>query len=849
MDDLDFLDGLGDVAPEDNTLLARLGYDLAEKRDAAIRARKDSGIEDIWTTCEESYLAIDESNRREFAGAKWAKPTSMTGGITADYGPSNKNSSAFVRLTSRYVDMGASKIADILLPIDDKPFAIKATPVPDLVNGKDNMTDLLHPMHGRPMMRPATAEEIAKMPPPPPAAPNAPPPPPPMVRMSLGDLAKHALEEAEKAAEKAETRIYDWLTEANFAAEMRKVIHDSARIGVGVLKAPTVVMQKSMAMSKIKEGMALEIKFKAVPSVKWLDPWNLFPHGACGEDVSQGDHVWERDFLSPTQIKALKADDTYMADQIDKVLKEGPDKMYTEGRNPNEKKNKDRYEVWYFTGQIKRSDMMLTKAIGLDELPDEVNDVHAICTLINDSVVRAVINPMQSGSFNYHTMPWSRRAGHWAGVGVGEQVSMPQRMVNAGTRALLNNGGLSAGLQFVMDPLAIVPADGDSKITPNKLWYKSADSSIDDVRKAFIAIEFPNVGQQMMNIIQYAFKLAEEASNIPLIAQGQTTEARTFGEAELMNSNANTLLRNIALSFDDHITTPVVQGFYEWLLLDPSVPNDEKGDFKIDAKGSLALVEKAIQEQTIPQILQVALNPAYRIDPKRTAQEFLRSKRLDPRKYQFSDEEQDKMDKQQPPPPLPLLVEQVRQQGAMQQLQGKAQADMQHLQGQAQIDMQLQQAKMQGELQMAGADMQAEQTRLSNGQATPHMAMASAKIEQERIRASTALMVEQSRAHAEMARADKEVMVSQQNGDYNLRRLELEREIALLDYANKEKINLNDAKMMLAKSAMDNRTKRELAAAEIQLAQNENQRDRELDLHKHNTNSLVRDEMSTKVTP
>ena len=129
------------------------------------------------------------------------------------------------------------------------------------------------------------------------------------------------------------------------------------------------------------------------------------------------------------------------------------------------------------------------------------------------------------------------------------------------------------------------------------------------------------------------------------------------------------------------------------------------------------------------------------------------------------------------------------------------------------------------------------------------MAMASAKIEQERIRASTALMVEQSRAHAEMARADKEVMVSQQNGDYNVRRLELEREIALLDYANKEKINLNEAKMMLAKSAMDNRTKRELAAAEIQLAQNENQRDRELDLQKHNTNSLVRDEMSTKVTP
>jgi hypothetical protein len=128
------------------------------------------------------------------------------------------------------------------------------------------------------------------------------------------------------------------------------------------------------------------------------------------------------------------------------------------------------------------------------------------------------------------------------------------------------------------------------------------------------------------------------------------------------------------------------------------------------------------------------------------------------------------------------------------------------------------------------------------------MAQATARIEQERIRANTAQMVEASRSHAEMARADKEILIAQQNGEYDLRKLELQREIALLDYANKEKISINDAKAMLAKSAMDNQTKRELASAEVQLASNENAKNRELDLHKHTT-SLVRDQMTNPNTP
>lgn len=793
-------------------LLAQLGADLAEKRDEAIKARKESGVEEIWIACEEAYLAIDDANRHEFAGAKWAKPTSMSGGLTSAAKTDNKNSAAYVRLTSRYVDMGVAKVCDVVLPIDDKAFSMSALPFPDLIKQKEDKTPVVHPETGNTLMRPANEGEApAAAPMAPPGAPAAPavpgaPQAAAQVPVTYADLAQVELDKAEEAAEKAEDRIYGWMLECGYAGELRKVMHDSGRIGVGVLKSPTPVIKRVQAVTKEKDGISLTIKETVKPASKWIDPWNFFPHASCGENPDDGDHCFERDFLSATQLKRLKKDQTYLPAQIDKVLKEGPNKCLTTGVNPNQPHNKHRFEAFYFVGTLKRSEVTMTNAVGIDDIPDEIDDIFVIATLINDSVVRCVLNPLQSGKFGYRTMPWSRRAGHWAGVGIAEQVAMPQRMVNAGTRALLNNAGLSAGVQIIMDPLSVVAADGNAAITPNKLWYLTADSTADDVRKVFMCVEIPNLGQQLMGVIEYACKLAEEASNIPLISQGQTgaTTPQTFGATELQDSNAHILMRNIAISVDDHITSPVVHDYYEWLLLDPEVPDDEKGQFEINAKGSLAMVEKAIQEMVMPQIGQMSLQPAYRIDPKRWATEFLKGKRLDPRKFEYSQEEQAKMDATPASPPLPLLVEQAKGQNAMQQIQAKTQA----------------------ELQLAQQEMQTERERLSSGQATPHMAAASAQIEKTKILAESNQAIQQSRAQTELAYAQNEAQMSRDNAAARFAELQMKRELAILDYTSKHNLTIEQTQAELAKTAMQERTKRELASASLQLQADESGRAR-----------------------
>lgn len=691
--------------------LRLIGQVIADKRREAIDARVESGIELIWMAAEEAYVGIDDANRAEFGEGRWSKPASSDGPLTREGVPKTDNkSTVFVRLTARYVDSGAAKVGEILLPPDDKAFSFDATPVPEFIQFRNNPTRIVGD-DGTPLYRPAKPEELAaaEAQAPDPAAPTLAPgttsppgagpaampapaggavpsagaaaspaiagmmgaaagaaPPPGQVPLTTKDIADEQLELARDKAKKAEKRIYDWMVECQYPAEMRKVIFDAARLGVGVLKGPFPKPRRSMVLNKADDGYDLQIRESVKPAVRWIDPWNFFPDPACGENVGNGDYVFERDFLSERQVRDLKREPGYIAAQLDKVLEEGPggakstETTEKPGGQTKEARKRHQFEIWYFTGTISREEMAcIRQAAGRPltgkELPYERREVFAIVTMINDHVVKAHFNPLESGRFGYHAVPWQRRTGMWAGIGIAEQVATPQRMINAATRAMLNNAGKSAGSQIVVNRDAIEPADGNWSITPDKIWYLISDSNM-PVEQAFMMFQVPAVTGELMAIIEYALRLAEESTNIPLVTQGQSgpTQPQTYGGMQLQNNNANQLLRSIGYAFDDFITEPVVHEFYEWLMLDPDVPDDEKGDFDINARGSAAMVERAIQDQTLAEMGPMVLNPAYKMDPAKWAVEFVKSKRFDPRNFQRSPEEQAKIDAA-PPPAAPQV--------------------------------------------------------------------------------------------------------------------------------------------------------------------------------------------------
>lgn len=633
-----------------------IGKAIAKKRDEAVTKRSSSGIEEIWIEDEEAYQGIDDANRSE---AKVYKPMSPNGAFST-YRRDPSRSTVFLNITRPYVDAAAARISDMLMPTDDKNWAIKPTPLPELEAAVKQAT--------MPQPQAALPQMPQGMPPQ-----GMPPQQPNPMAMAI-QQAEMILAEAKKRAEKAEKRIEDWLVQCQWHAELRKVMEDCARLGTGILKGPTPAKRKNMSFS---EGQ-LKIEISIEPESKRVDPWNFYPDPACGENIHDGSYVFEKDSISVRQLRDLKGLPGYLSEQIDQVIEEGPNK--SRSQDPRRFDNKDRdddekYEIWYYYGVLDCDDL---KALGVDDEESKLmTGVPAIVTMVNDAPIKAALNPLDSGEFPYDVMPWQRRTGLWAGVGVGRQIRTPQRMVNAATRNMMDNAGLSGGPILVVKRGAIEPADGKWELTPRKMFFAREEADVRTVQDAIVSIIIPSNQPELAAIIQFAMKMAEDVTGLPQLLQGSmgNQSPDTVGGMQMVMNNASTVLRRIARTFDDCITEPHIRRYYTWLM--QYGEDDEKGDFQIDARGSSALVERDIQNQYILQMGALVGNPAFGLDPEKWIVEALKAQRLDPKRFQMDDEKKAQM-AQQPPPEAPqVIAAKIRAQTDMERAKLQAQTDMQ----------------------------------------------------------------------------------------------------------------------------------------------------------------------------
>lgn len=698
-------------APEDKAKahearLVRLeafSHTIMELRKAAISYRSQSGIEDQWSEDDEHYESIDATNRTTTARVK---PYDFGGTGTGPTRLPEKNanrSTVFVPMTRPYVDIAAARISDMYMPTDDRNWDGEPTPIPELVKALDDNTPVPPPPPGIQqapgqglMTQAMQGAGMGAQPPQPVAAPmpaaapqvnpqaavamptapgqNQPAPASaiePAKPKTVADQAQAIIHEAEERWKKARTQIDDWLTESAYNAELRKVIHDMARIGTGILKGPFPQAKTAKAVRRTPQGFAIEIEQKIVPGSKRIDPWRFFPDPACGEDVNTGSHVFEQDFINRSKLRDLKKGELgYIPSQIDVCLEEGPINATT-GTKKSQKNNRneaDLFEIWYFEGQVEWQDM---QDAGCDCAGQKGDVFHATVTMVNDRVVKAALAHLDTGGFTYDVSIWQRKSGLWIGDGVGRQGRTAQQGLNAAVRNLMDNAGQSSRPHKVVNRAAIMP--GADPWT----WLMRGDADVKDVSHAMMFFSVPSMQAELMNIIQYYKQMFEDSTGLPMLLQGQQGAApETVGGMEMLQNNAGIVPRNIVRTLDDRITEPHIGRYYEYLLIHGE-DDSAKGDFNLHARGSSALMERASQDQFLLQIAQFVMNPAYGLDPELYIDELLKSKRINPDRLKLSDEKKKELANRPPPEDPRITAAKIAVAGRTQveQLQAKEAAD------------------------------------------------------------------------------------------------------------------------------------------------------------------------------
>lgn len=580
---------------------------LQAKRREAIAGRDATGIEVEWTEDEEHYQGIDDANRAfQTSNMLYRSSKANMLGVKAPQTDQMARSVIFLPITRPYVDAASARVADMLLPTDDRAWEIKPTPIPKLSGLQ--MQQLASVMG---MADPVQAQQMLEQ--------------------------HHA--EAKAAAEKMQTAIEDCLVESGWHGEARHVIEDSARIGSGVFKGPYPVLRTARVTKRDPEtGVPEFIKLSEIkPGTRRIDPWNFFPDPGCGENIHNGSYTWEREYVTRRQIKEMLEMDGYDLAELKAVLRDGPSTT-REGTEAVYRASDDEFEMWIFHGHCASEHLRM---FGVDLEEDIEEKLPTMAVLINDRMVKITQSPMESGEFPYDILAWQRRPGMPWGVGVARQLRTVQRILNGSARAMMDNASLSAAPQIVYSN-KVTPEDGNYSLYPGKRWRVEADSEIQNVLHAFAAFVVPSVQGPLMEIVQWALSMAEDATGMPAMLQGIRGDAPdTLGGMQMQNNNATSVLRRLARRFDDQVTRPHIQRYFDWMMQyndDDSI----KGDFQVDVRASSALLERDSQQQFMMQMVAVAKDPAYGMDPARLMQEIVKSQRLDPDRFMLTEEERAK---------------------------------------------------------------------------------------------------------------------------------------------------------------------------------------------------------------
>ena len=725
-------DPLSDEEIEQQRLSRLSGFaaSIEDKLKDAIKYRQESGIEDRWLEAEEFFAGIDDANR----GTKMLKPATSDGRVTVEKSATTGRSTVFINITAPYVKMGKSRASEMLLPSEDKPFSIDPSPMPDIVELK-NSKDLM-----------------------------------PGGQHNVSDVATAFIDEAKKKAEIAETQIWDWLSESKWHTEMRKVIGQCAKIGTGVLKGPVPTMRKYRKANKMEDGtLALVIQEKLSPESCWVDAWDIFPDPACGSNIHDGSYLFQRRLVSGKKLRELKKQKGYIASVIDQVLLEGPSttKKVNSKDQASSIRDKTRYELFYYYGEASAEEYQSARPEH-DECGEMLN---VICVMVNGKIIKASLNPLDSGEFPYDVIVWEPIEDFWAGVGIADQANEPQRIVNAAVRNMMDNAGVSAGPQIVIDRAAIEPADGVWSITPLKIWYKTDDSEVDDVRKAIMSIVIPSMQVELNNILKMGLDLAEKATNMPLIMQGQQGSAtETVGGMEILQANASSVLRDIARVFDDSLIKPHVTRYYEWLMMYGEDEN-AKGDFVIQPQGSTAFYERDAQNQFILKLEPLAQDKGYGLNKRKIMQELLKANKISPARVTYTDaemEQQAAAEAKNPPMEPTVQAAKIRadadlQKAGLEQELEKSQADIKEKEFQSEAALKISLAEKEHENRMALAQLQKEVKMMELAQAQG--------VSLDSIKADLAQTTMKLNVQKELSFADKQHELTTQAKDHLHQRL------------------------------------------------------------------------------
>lgn len=536
----------------------------------------------------------------------------------------------YLNITKPKTHAFSARVMDMVLPTDDKNWGLEPTPVPELV-GKVDKGAIPEAVAGT--TDPQTGQTVPTV-------------TPENNVVLQTDILRAVKDEADSRCEDMENEIDDQLAEGKANGILRKAIEQMAKLGAGIVMGPVILDEWRVTWKPQprvgKDGMPAGTDYVRTlvpntdmrPGLQWVDCWNFYPDMSA-ENPDEWGFAYVQYLVNAPTFKRYAKRFNFYPEAVERALGQAPFNVHmlrwmTELRQLSETANiiDQRYRLLRYYGEIEADDL---RAVGMD--PDElgVDDVvMGVVWLCGAEVLKVDINPLDSGAMPFNVCYCDKDEASPFGVGIPRIMRGEQESVNAAWRMKHDNAGLSVCPQTVMRANAVTPADGDYHMKPKKLWYAADD--VTRVADVFAQFSIDSHQEELDNILQLAIRFADDVTQLPLIMQGDMAPhiTQTAQGMSLLYNASTVVLRRTVKFFDDWMTIPLINKFYEWnMQFNPR--DDIKGDFRAIARGSSTLLDKEQQGQALTEAMAMAMQPTWQpyTDMKKLYQQALKAKRID----------------------------------------------------------------------------------------------------------------------------------------------------------------------------------------------------------------------------
>jgi hypothetical protein len=338
----------------------------------------------------------------------------------------------------------------------------------------------------------------------------------------------------------------------------------------------------------------------------------------------------------------------YFADQIDRVIEEGPRQIYDDGSQTSRAVRDRRgtvttetmFDLWEYHGEVPASYLA---ALGC---PCGVEGKASAWIIIaNDTIIKAEMSMLDTQEFPYDVMTWEKRRGNWDGYGVSFLCRTQQRVLTAAYRLLMDNAGQANGPQIVVNKKIIDPANGRWEINGRKLWWMKDGA---DVRQAFMSFQIDSQQSELVRVIDLAHKFLDDESSVPTLAQGeQGTAPDTVGVTQILSNNMEAGINGLVKIWDDGVLAPHIIKYVDWNMQYSDKP-EIKGDFEVRPKCSALAIERDLQNQSIGNLFNILMSPAvqHMTKPREALRRMVQAAKFDPSDFVLTDSEIDQKEEQ-----------------------------------------------------------------------------------------------------------------------------------------------------------------------------------------------------------